>query len=158
MAFQYRKFVPGVAAENPFADLPRRVFEAHNQARVSGYTTRNGTYGGGLPALAWDDRAAAVAWQRAAECATRGTIGHDQDGDGHLDVVEAWAQMYGQHPGLGENLGLFSGRAGLVEKAMELWLASPTHQGNIFHDFTGAGVGHVGDFDGPHFIAVVFIG
>lgn len=143
----FRKFLPGIGADP--IDAAQHIFDLHWAERVRQ----------GLQPLRWDERCAVVARARADACRTIGRLDHDPDSDGVIDVAEVWdALRLGKRGALGENLGLIHERHNVPERAMELWMGSPTHRANIlYRDFTAMGVGYTGGPDERHFIAVVFV-
>ncbi len=145
---KFRKFLPGLAADS--IDAVMRIHGLHQVERARA----------GLSALRWDERCAVVARARADASASLGRLDHDPDGNGVIDVAQVWdALKLGYRGMLGENLALIHERHNVPERAMELWLGSPSHRANIlFPGFTAMGVGYTGGPDERHYIAVVFVG
>jgi uncharacterized protein YkwD len=127
--------------------LERIIFELTNKKRAEN----------NLPALGWNEKAAAAARLHSRSMATENFFGHvDLNGervDGRLDSVgfKKWLAV-------GENLYLNGGYDDPAEQAVISWMKSPTHRGNILNGkWQLTGVGAAVAKNGIYYFTQVFV-
>ncbi|NVB41315.1 hypothetical protein G6O69_25985 [Pseudenhygromyxa sp. WMMC2535] len=124
VVFVYERLGPKVTA----ADVVRGNFDLLNEARAAR----------GLPALAWDDRAAAVAAAHSADMAQNGFVGHVSPTSGDATARFEHAGIVGVV--VRENVARGYGPKGVHESLMN----SPGHRANLLaEDVSHVGIGVV---------------
>jgi uncharacterized protein YkwD len=122
--FVYERLSPKVTT----ADIARGNFELLNDERAAR----------GLPALAWDERAAAVARAHSHDMASNGYVGHVSPTTGDASARFAKAKIQGTV--VRENVARGYGPKGIHESLMN----SPGHRANLIaDDVTHVGIGVV---------------
>lgn len=124
--------------------LARAIHDA-----VNGHRARQG-----LPALRWDEQAAAAAREHSQAMASgRVPFGHDGF-DGRAAAIGGALEV----GALAENVAYDGGAArGMGERVVDGWLRSGGHRRNIEGDFNATGLGVAAAADGRHYFTQIFV-
>lgn len=137
-----------VAASAPVAanSLERQAFDLINAARV-----RNR-----LPPLAWDGALCRVARAHSENMGRRNFFDHEApDGSSLLDRINASGIVWRS---LGENIAYNQGLVDPVRVAVEQWMNSPKHLGNIMRaKYTHTAIGVARTTDGRVYLTQIFM-
>ncbi len=112
----------------------------------------------GLEPLKFSARLTAVARDHSHDMATRNYFSHGgPDGDGPADRIRAAGLVYNN---IGENIYMekFPDLAGMPERAVKGWLASPRHRENMLSPvFRDSGIGVARSADGETYVTQDFL-
>jgi len=128
-------------------DVERAAFEAINRKRSEN----------GLQPLAWSEPIASVARVHSQNMAEFQFFSH-RGLDNKLVSDRADQRSVGKWRSIGENIAYNRGYHDPVEKAVQLWLNSPTHRQNMLNsDWKESAVGVAIADDGSYYFTQVFL-
>ncbi|HJU53057.1 MAG TPA: CAP domain-containing protein [Pyrinomonadaceae bacterium] len=146
---QHRVYTrPAVIASAPVSanSLERQAFDLINAARTKNH----------LPPLAWDGDLCRVARAHSENMGRRNFFDHEApDGSDLLDRINASGIVWRS---LGENIAYNEGQVDPVRVAVEQWMKSPKHLGNIMRGkYTHTAVGIARTTDGRVYLTQIFM-
>jgi uncharacterized protein YkwD len=150
------RFVPSDAERSRVVAAPvppnsneaaRQVFDILNRKRVAM----------GLSELEWSDRLAELARLHSDDMATHDLFSH-RGSDGSMVDERADRLHLGGWAGIGENIAFLQNFADPAGTAIDKWLESPSHRGNMLStQWKETGVGVAVTKDGKYFFTQVFL-
>ncbi len=134
------------SAPIPANSLERQAFDLINAARTKNH----------LPPLAWDGDLCRLARAHSENMGRRNFFDHEApDGSDLLDRVSASGIVWRS---LGENIAYNEGQVDPVRMAVEQWMKSPKHLGNIMRaKYTHTAVGIARTTDGRVYLTQIFM-
>lgn len=127
--------------------LERRVFDLVNERRTAI----------GLPPLAWNKEAASAARIHSANMAALNFFSHTGTDGKNVSARAASVGLTNCHQ-IGENIATNRGFKSPLESAVQSWMNSPGHRGNILKGaWQETGIGVAVKADGTYFFTQVFV-